>query len=89
MSKEDLKASIIFILVYLGIYLTVMYFWTRPWKLQAAQRMVQGQLDRARGMGPLLTGAQEILVREFRDQVTRWDHDQMGTRDKPKGRNQP
>jgi hypothetical protein len=81
MNKDDLKATVIFILLYLGIYLTVMYLYTHPWKLRIIQRLAGEHVNRARGIRPLLTGAQEMLIREFREQVTRWDHEQMGTRD--------
>jgi hypothetical protein len=58
----------------MAIYVLVMFWIMLPsWKREAVLRSLKPHPKMKRG---LLTPAEEILVREFRQRVSDWDHDQ-------------
>lgn len=85
MDKEN-KNQILFILIYLAVYFGAMILISRPWYLKMLVARVQTEMDELRGMHPL-SGAQEMMIREFRDRVSEWDHAQRTARKDSKGDN--
>lgn len=83
------QATSVLILV---AYIVAIWYVTLPeWKRQALlMRMEailrQGQ-ERPRGM--LLSAIQEMEIRQFRNLISRWDHEQVGSRDSREKGNQP
>ena len=74
MERNDLKNTVIFILLYLGIYFLVMIMISQPWRFKLLWSRTQRELDRVRGALPPLSGKQEIMVREFLREISVWEH---------------
>lgn len=77
MKDRELRNSLIFLAIYLVCYCGILILVTQRYRAKQMAMTVQKKLLSK----PSLSGAQEIAVREFRDQVSRWEHEQMGTRD--------
>jgi hypothetical protein len=83
-SNRELRNQIVFLVIYLAIYFAAMILISQPWRVKLFLRKAQMEVDQLRGIHPL-SGAQEMLVREFRDRVSEWDHAESTARKDSKG----
>ena len=70
-------------LLILAVYALALWMAMTPaWKRQLLQARVMGMVRPQPLVSHLLSVADELEIRRFRNLISRWDHDQVGTRDK-------
>lgn len=78
---RDLKNQLTVLVVYIVVYALVVFLLTQPWRVKHLANRAQDEFDRLRGVvQERLSPAEEIMIREFRQKVSSWDHEQTQTR---------
>ena len=86
--EDKFSARTLLPVLILALYVGAIWFvLLPPWKrdLLISRIMQTARANQQRASVRLLSARDEIEIARFRNLISRWEHDKMGPRDKPKG----
>lgn len=89
MEDNSLARSLLPVLILTLYVLALWYVLTPPWKRELMLRRLTetARASQQQASARLLSARDEIEITRFRNLISRYDHDPLGTRDKPESSN--